>query len=59
MELDEKLTEIENRLSEKCKEIIHAENVLEILGIGGNILSRILAEMGIFPGLTMQRNCRN
>ena len=53
MELDEELAGIENRRSEKCKEIIHAENVLEILGIGGNILSRIPAEMGIFPGLTM------
>ena len=46
MELDEELTEIENRLNEKCQEIPHAENILEIPGIGGKILSGILAEMG-------------
>ena len=46
MELDEKLAETENSLNEKCREIPHAENVLEILGIGGKILSGILAEMG-------------
>ncbi|MFR2662530.1 MAG: IS110 family transposase [[Clostridium] scindens] len=46
MELDEELEKIENSLSEKCKEIPHAENVLEIPGIGGKILSGILAEMG-------------
>lgn len=37
MELDEELEEIENRLKEKCKEIPHAENVMEIPGIGGKI----------------------
>ncbi|MFQ7310484.1 MAG: IS110 family transposase [Sellimonas sp.] len=46
MELDEELAGIENRLNEKCKEIPHAENILEIPGIGGKILSGILAEMG-------------
>ena len=46
MELDEELAEIENRLNEKCMEIPHAENVLEIPGIGRRILSGILAEMG-------------
>ena len=46
MELDEELEKIENSLSETCKEIPHAENVLEIPGIGGKILSGILAEMG-------------
>ena len=46
MELDEELAEIENRLNEKCREIPHAENVLEIPGIGVKILSGILAEMG-------------
>ena len=30
MELDEELAGIENRLNEKCKEILHAENILEI-----------------------------
>lgn len=46
MELDEELAETENSLNEKCREIPHAENVLEIPGIGGKILSGILAEMG-------------
>ena len=46
MELDEELAETENSLNEKCREIPHAENVLEIPGIGGEILSGILAEMG-------------
>lgn len=46
MELDEELAGIENRLNEKCKEIPHAENILEISGIGERILSGILAEMG-------------
>ena len=46
MELDKELAEIEDSLSEKCKEIPYAENVLEIPGIGGKILSGILAEMG-------------
>ena len=46
MELDEELAGIENRLNEKCKEIPHAENILEISGIGVRILSGILAEMG-------------
>ena len=46
MELDEELAEVENKLNEKCREIPHAENVLEIPGIGGKILSGILAEMG-------------
>ena len=46
MELDEELAGIENQLTEKCKEIPHAENILEISGIGERILSGILAEMG-------------
>ena len=46
MELNEELEKTENSLSEKCKEIPHAENVLEIPGIGGKILSGILAEIG-------------
>ena len=45
-ELDEELVEIEDKLAGKCGEIPHAENVLEIPGIGGKILSGILAEMG-------------
>ena len=46
MELDEQLSEIQNRINEKCQKIPHAENALEISGIGENILSGILAEMG-------------
>jgi hypothetical protein len=34
-------------------EIPHAENILEISGIGETILSGIIAEMGIFPDLMM------
>ena len=34
------------RIQEKCQEISHTGNILEILGIGENTLSRILAEMG-------------
>ena len=46
LELDEKQEEIEKQLWSKCREIPHAENVLEISGIGEHILSGILAEMG-------------
>ena len=46
IELDEQLSEIENQLNQKCKKIPHTENVLEISGIGENILSGILSEMG-------------
>ena len=46
MELGEELAEIENRLKEKCREIPHAENVLEIQEIVGKILYGILAEIG-------------
>ena len=46
MELDEKLSEIESQLNQKCMEIPYAKNILEISGIGENTLSGILAEMG-------------
>ena len=46
IELDEQLSDIENQLNQKCMEIPYAENILAISGIGGNILSGILAEMG-------------
>ena len=46
IELDEQLSDIENQLKQKCMEIPHAENNLAISGIGENILSGILAEMG-------------
>lgn len=45
-ELDRQLDETEAQLHQKCMEIPHAENILEIAGIGENILSGILAEMG-------------
>lgn len=46
MRLDEELQKIENDLHEKCRQIPHAENILEISGVGENILSGIIAEMG-------------
>ncbi len=44
--LDKQLAAVESELHEKCREIPHAENILEINGIGENILAGILAEMG-------------
>ena len=44
--LTSKLEKIEEALHQKCREIPHAANLLEIGGIGENILSGILAEMG-------------
>ena len=44
--LTEKLDEIEESLHQKCREIPYAENLLEIEGVGENILAGILAEMG-------------
>lgn len=46
MELDAELAAIENQINQKCQEIPYAGNILEISGIGENILSGILAEMG-------------
>ena len=46
MRLDGQLAEIEGSLHGKCMELPHAENLLEINGIGGNILAGVLAEMG-------------
>lgn len=46
MELDVQLADVENKLMEKCMEIPHAENILEISGVGERILSGILAEIG-------------
>jgi len=45
-ELTEQLSDIENRLYQKCREIPYAENIIEISGVGENILAGILAEMG-------------
>lgn len=46
LELSKKLADIENQISRKCRELPHAENILEISGVGETILSGILAEMG-------------
>lgn len=46
LRLNEKLEETEEELHTKYREIPHAENILEISGIGENILSGFLAEMG-------------
>lgn len=46
IELNEQLSEVEDQLNQKCMEIPHTENILEISGIGINTLSGILAEMG-------------
>jgi len=46
IEVNEQLSDIENQLNQKCMEIPHAKNILAISGIGENILSGILAEMG-------------
>lgn len=46
VKLDEQLAEIESTLHRKCMEIPHAENILEIKGVGENILAGILSEMG-------------
>lgn len=46
LKINQKLEEVENELHEKCKEIPNAENLLEIKGVGENILAGIIAEMG-------------
>jgi len=44
--LQKKLDEIEGIFHRKCREIPYAENILEMAGIGDDILSGILADMG-------------
>lgn len=46
IEIEEKLSEIENLLNKKCREIPYAENIMAIQGIGKNILVGIVSEMG-------------
>lgn len=46
LKLDEQLVQVESMLHKKCMEIPYAENILEINGVGENILAGILAEMG-------------
>lgn len=44
--LDEKIVGVDEELSMKCREIPHAENILEIAGVGERVLTGILAEIG-------------
>jgi len=46
IELDEKLTAVEYQLIQRCMEIPHAENILEISGVGERVLTGMLAEIG-------------
>ena len=46
LKLGEQLASIESALHKKSREIPYAENILAINGVGENILSGILAEMG-------------
>lgn len=45
LELDAELAVVEEQINQKCQEIPHASNILEISGIGENTLSGILAQM--------------
>lgn len=45
-EIEQELAKVEAELHEKCKKIPNAENLLEIKGVGENILAGIIAEMG-------------
>ena len=45
-DLDKQLADVESKLVQKCMEIPHAENILEIAGVGERVLTGILAEMG-------------
>lgn len=46
VELDVKIAAVELQLIQKCREIPHAENILEISGVGERVLTGILAEIG-------------
>lgn len=46
LELNEKIQSIENKLKEKVRQIPCAENILEISGIGENMLTGVLSEIG-------------
>lgn len=45
-ELSQKQDQIEAELEEKCREIPHTGNILEIPGVGENILAGIVSEIG-------------
>ena len=44
--LNKRLSEVQDQMEQKMKEVPHAKNILEISGIGDGILSGIIAEMG-------------
>lgn len=44
--LSGRLDDVQEQMNAKCAEIPHAANILEISGIGGSILSGIVAEIG-------------
>lgn len=44
--LDERLAIVEATINEKCMEIPYAENILEITGLGQNIVAGIISSMG-------------
>ena len=46
LELDAQLAEVECKLTKSCMEIPHAENIIEISGVGERVLTGILAEIG-------------
>ena len=46
LELSEEITKVEALIQEKCEEIPNATNILEIRGIGNDILGGVLAELG-------------
>jgi transposase len=46
IKLDEKISDIEAKLNQKCMEIPYAKEVLDISGMGETILAGILSEMG-------------
>lgn len=46
LELNEKIENIEKELKEKVREIPYAENILEVSGIGENMLAGVLSEIG-------------
>lgn len=46
LSLDDKLSEVEAAINAKCMEIPHAENILEISGLGQNIVAGIISSMG-------------
>lgn len=54
IELDEQLSEIQNRINEKCQEIPHAENVLEISG-WKILFQEYLQKWGIFQDLMIMK----